>query len=201
MVAASPARAADQDTQFWLTASAGVPLSGDSSVTLEASPRLRSDAAGGEQYLLRSTFDTRLADWLGVGGGVAYIASRGGDETRLFQQFTLKRGALAFRTQIEERFFQNAPRMQLRGRERVQLTLPLDPGDKVAGSAELYYIFQQANPAADPRIDQWRFKAEWRHRLSPKLEFSAGYLLALAPRKNAPDRISHIPQLAFAYSF
>jgi len=197
----APAHAADQDTQFWLGVSARVPISHHVGVTLEASPRIRSAAAQSDQLLFRSTLDTKVKSWLNVGLGAAFVASDGPNEFRLFQQVTLTTGPLALRSQLEERWFDGAPRVQLRARARAQLTLTVDSRDRALASAERFYVLQAAQPADRPKTEQWRFKLEWRHKLSPRLEFGLGYLLAIAPREGASSSVSHVPQLNLAFAF
>lgn len=201
LLSAAPAMAAEEDTQLWLGASAKVPLAEDFSVTLDGSQRFRSDKAGAHQQLVRATFELEAAEWITLGGGMAYLDSEAADETRLFQTVTLRTGPFTFRTQLEERFYEGFDRPQLRGRQRVMFTVPLGESDRLLLSTELNYFLQDQDPAKDSRVDHWRFRADWRHHLTPKIEVSAAYMAMLSPRPDAPDRLSHVPTLSLAYSF
>jgi hypothetical protein len=195
----SPA-SAQEDVQLWLGTSAELPLADGVTIVADASQRFRSASAGGDQQLLRAGLQVDVADWLTLGAGAAYLDGST-NEKRLFQSATLHTGNLALRTQLEERFFDGAARAQLRGRERIQLTFPIDSADRLLASAELNYILRDQDPAKQDRVDNWRVRLDWRHRFSPHLELAAGYMAQLAPRADAPDWLSHIPSLSIAYRF
>lgn len=197
----SPAAAVEEDTQVWLTSAAEVPLGDNLAVSIDASQRFRSPAAGDDLQLLRAGLQYEAADWLVLGGGIAYVEADTADETRLFQSVTLRTGRLLLRSQLEERFFEGAMRPQLRGRQRVQLTVPFDDNDRIQPYVELNYILQHQDPALEDRVDHWRFKLDWRHKFTARLELSAAYTALLAPRPNAADRLSHVPSLSLMYSF
>jgi hypothetical protein len=193
---ATPALAADEDTQLWVTAATAVPLAEDVSGNFEVSYRFRE---GGDQMLTRGAVDFRLSKAVTVAGGAAWVDFAGGHEFRPHQQLTFTTGPLAFRTRVEERFIAGADRMQLRLRQRVQLTQPLSSEARLSGTAELLYIARTENPAAKARVDSWRFGVAASHRLSPHFEAQLGYLLIYAPRSGAPDRVSHVPQLTLTF--
>src|SRR5262245_34795840 len=109
------ARAADEETQVWLTGTMVTPLAEDVTGTFELSRRIRE---GNDQVLLRGNADYRLSGVVSLGGGAAYVNSIDGlletgedKEFRPHQQLTLSFGALSFRTRIEQRLFENADRM------------------------------------------------------------------------------------------
>ncbi|WEK47595.1 MAG: DUF2490 domain-containing protein [Candidatus Andeanibacterium colombiense] len=198
---ASPAGATEGDTQFWMTASAEAPLAGGVTLSADASQRFRSPAAGDDIQLYRAGIQVAAANWIALGGGIADVESDSADETRLFQSVTLKWGKLLSRSQLEERFFEGAARPQLRGRQRFTLTVPLDRNDRLQPYVELNYILRNQNPAVSGTVDHWRVKLDWRHKLTPHLELSASYMILLAPRPAAEDRLSHVPSLALLYAF
>jgi hypothetical protein len=191
---------AEEDVQFWLGTSTELPLANGVAIVADASQRFRSAAVGGDQQLLRAGLQVDATDWLTLGGGAAYVDGST-DEKRLFQSATVRAGNVTLRTQLEERFFEGAARAQLRGRERIQWTLPIGSADRLQASAELNYILRDQDPAKHGRVDNWRFRLDWRHRLSPRLELATGYMAQLAPRADAPNRLSHIPSLSIAYRF
>jgi len=194
---AVPARAANEDTQLWLYFNGVVPLKDDATATFEISPRVRE--AEGDVLLTRATVDIPAADWATVGAGGAYIEFAGGRELRAHQQVTLTAGPLAFRTRVEQRFFEGEPRAQLRLRQRVATSVRLAERTSLTGSAELLYIARTENPEDEARVDSWRALAGVQQRLSPNLTLGLNYLLMLSPRENAPDRLSHVPQVTLVF--
>jgi hypothetical protein len=66
------ARAADEETQLWLTGTAAVPLTEDVAGTFELSRRIRE---ADDQILLRGNADYRLSRTVSLGGGGAYVNS------------------------------------------------------------------------------------------------------------------------------
>jgi hypothetical protein len=190
---ASTARAADEDVQLWTTQSASVPLTEHITGSLDVSERYRE---GGDQLLSRASADYKLSDAATVGGGLAYVVTvDGANETRPHQQLTLTFGPVALRSRVEERFFDDADRMELRLRQKATLTWPLAEEWKASLAGELLYIAQSQDRDADPRVDQWRANAAIARRLADKLEGTIGYLAILSPRDGRPDRLSHVAQL------
>jgi len=192
-VAAFPACAEQQDTQLWLYFNTVVPVATNANATFELSPRFRE---GGDQFLTRGTVDFKVAPGLSLGGGTAYGENHGGaDEFRTHQQLTLTAGPLAFRTRVEERFFTGADRMQLRLRQRIQLTEPVARDTRLSLAGEVFYIARPENRTSDARVESWRGSASLQHRFSKHVEGTLGYLLLYAPRAGKPDKLSHVPQL------
>jgi hypothetical protein len=185
--------AADEDTQLWLYSSAVVPVAKNATATFELSPRFRP---GGDQILTRATAEFKLAPSVTAGAGAAYIDTHGGrDEFRTHQQLTLTAGPLTFRSRAEERFFDGAGRMQLRLRERVQLTEPVGHDNTLSLAGEILYIARTETRTAKPRIDSWRGTVSLQHHLSKHVDGTLGYLLIYSPREGLPDKLSHVPQI------
>jgi hypothetical protein len=190
---ALPARAAEEDFQLWITESASVPLSSAMHGTLDASQRLREN---GDQLLARATAELRLSRAAVIGGGAAYISTIGSaDEFRPHQQLTLTYGPLAFRTRIEERFFEHADRMELRLRQRIGATIPVSHDLRAGLAGELLYIARSQSSGNGAHVDQWRGNATISRRLGDTLEGTLGYLAILSPRNGEPDRLSHVAQV------
>lgn len=192
LLTAGPARAAEEDTQLWLTGAVAMPLSADLNGNLEVSQRFRE---GDDQWLVRGNVDLKLSRPVSLGAGATHAEAGGTEEFRLHQQLTLTAGPVAFRTRVEERFFEGADRMQLRVRQRAQVTLPVDAETRAALSGELFYIARSHVAGAGDRLEQWRLNATLTRRLSGRLEGTVGYLFIATPRPGAPDRVSHVPQL------
>jgi len=194
---AAPARAADEDTQLWVTQSASVPLAEGIDGTLDVSERYRET---GVQLLTRASADFRLSEVAVVGGGAAHVITEGGaEEFRPHQQLTLTFGPLALRSRVEERFFDGADRMELRLRQRATLTQPLSKSLKAALAGELLYLARTRNAGDGDRIDQWRANATLTQRLSPGLEGTVGYLMIFQPLDGGPDKLSHVAQVSISY--
>lgn len=194
---ATPAWAADEDRQAWLSTNAtGTVLPGVTGL-LEASYRLRSDDP--EQLLTRASVETAVGHGMALSGGVAYVEFAGGYELRPHQQVTVASGPVVFRTRVEQQFFHGADRMQLRLRQRVQVVQPLGPATKATFSGELLYIARSQTQGSSARRDQWRAMASLQQRLSRHIEGSAGYLAIYSPRDGRADRLSHVAQLSLTF--
>jgi len=197
------ALAADEETQLWLTGTTVVPMAEHIAGTFELSRRIREND---DQVLLRGELDYRLSPTVSLGGGGAYVNSIDGlletgedEELRLQQQLTLTFGVLSFRTRVEERFFEDAERMQLRIRERVRASVPVGNDLDAALSGEVFYMARSEDEGVEDRIAQWRLNATLSYRLSHTLEATAGYLYMYTPRTGAPDQVAHVPQLTITY--
>lgn len=202
-----PARtqAADDETQFWLNGTAVVPLGDDWSGTFDVSRRFRDDD---DQILLRGNADYRVSDRVSLGGGAAMVnsidglAETGNDlELRLHQQVTLRFGAFAFRTRLEERFLEDSDQMQLRVRQRVQTSLPVTRGLDASFSGELFFIARSHLDEGEERVSQLRFNGTLTHGLTERIDVAAGYLMLYTPRRAQPDTIAHVPQVTLTYRF
>ncbi len=187
---ATPAHAADEDTQLWLSIAANVPLGEAATAIFEISPRIRE---GDDQLLLRASAEAELAEGVTVNGGMTLVKSAHAQEIRPHQQLNLVAGPLSIRTRLEERFFSGGDRPQFRLRQRVQLGWKLDTATQIAGSVEALYILRSEVPNGKARMDQWRGEIALKRKLSPHLDASLAYRGNYYPRENAPDRYSHVP--------
>jgi Protein of unknown function (DUF2490) len=188
----APARAAAEDTQLWLFLNGVVPLDDDLTAALELSPRLRD---GADQLLARGSVDWQASRELQLGGGASWVDFAGGHEFRPYQQVQLTHGPVEFRSRVEERFLAGADRVQIRFRQRIQLTLPLAQGLRGVANGEVLYIARPQSRTASARVDSWRANVAANYRLSPHAELGLGYLAIYSPRAGARDRLSHVPQL------
>ncbi len=193
---AVPARAAEEDVQGWLVMTGTVPLGPQTSATLELTPRFREQ---GDQLQSRASFDLALSDRASIGGGATYVEFAGGRELRPHQQVVLRAGPLSFRTRLEQRFLEGAPRAQLRLRHRAAANLPLGERTMLTGSGEFFHILRPERAGQAARVEQWRASLAVQRRLSERIAVGLGYLLILAPRSGAADRISHVPQASLVF--
>jgi len=197
------ALAADEETQLWLNGTMVTPLAEDVSGTFELSRRLRE---GHDQVLLRGTADYRLSKTASFGGGAAYVNSIDGlletgedREFRVHQQLTLSFGALSLRTRVEQRFFEDADRMQLRIRQRIQASTSVARNLQGAVFGEVFYIARSEDEGGKEQIAQWRLNASLTRKVAPTLEATLGYQLMYTPQTGQPDKIAHVPQITLTY--
>jgi len=190
---AIPAHAADDDFQLWISESVSAPLSPATHATLDLSQRIRET---GDQLLARGTVELRLSPVAAIGGGAAYVETiDAADEFRPHQQLTLTYGPLALRSRVEERFFEDADRMELRLRQRIGLTVPVSRRLHAGLAGELLYIAQSQDSRRGAHVDQWRANATLTRRLGDTLDGTLGYLAILSPRTGQADRLSHVAQV------
>ena len=191
------AAAADEDVQVWVPLTFSHSPDEDLDLSLEITPRFNGAADGSDVILARVNADYRLSPHVAIGGGAGVFEYANGSEIRPHQQFTFKTGQLALRTRLEERFVDGADRMELRARERVQANFPLNEATSLTTSAEALVRLRSRRQGEKVRVDQLRFIASLGHRLTPWLSGSAGYMMILTPVASGPDRISHVPMIAF----
>ena len=195
VLAASPAAAAEEDTQFWLTGTVVAPVTRDVSASAMVSQRWRETT---DVQVYRGALDWKFSPRVAIGGGLTYVEAGAAHEWRTNQQVALTFGHFSLRTQAEEAFRPGAARAQIRLRERVQEVFPVSERDSISGYVEAFAIVR-TDGTGKARFDQLRTALSWQRRLNAHLSASAGYMLTIAPRSHAPDRLSHAPQLAMTY--
>jgi len=193
---ASPACAADDDLEFWGYLDVVTPVGKNATATFELSPRIRDS---GDQVLTRGTVLFKVAPGVRVGGGAAYVVSEGANEFRPHQELDLTTGAWAFRTRLEERFFQGADQVELRFRQRVQATHYFDKKTRMTGSGEFLYILQSSSSTGEPHVDSYRAKVALYHKLSPRWEGGVGFLYMYQPVQGGTNKVSYVPQLMLTF--
>lgn len=201
MAIASPAIAATQESQMWITESATIRASKADLVTIDSSQRARSDAgSGGEQFLARIAIDHRLTTLLHVGGGIAYLKSEVDQELRLFQQVTLGKGIWLARTRMEQRFFDNAERASWRLRQRVQASVPLDRAKRwtAIAATELFFHLNRARASDKTGLATMRHQVGLRHPINDHVDAQLLYMRQQTFRDGRPDVVSHIPWLTLS---
>jgi hypothetical protein len=198
----SKARAADEDTQFWLLGFMRGNLNDDVFLVVDSSMRIRGPQTGADQQTIRVTVEKGFAqNRLRLGGGAAIFETAGQTEFRPHQQLRYVRGGIDVRTRFEQRMFPGATTTELRLRQRVQYTH--EASDKVAliGSAEWFGVLQARDPGRQEGTEQVRFVVAAAVDIGNGVEIQPGYLLWYAPREGRRDAISHVPQLAINYRF
>ncbi|MEE4206084.1 MAG: DUF2490 domain-containing protein [Erythrobacter sp.] len=196
----SNARAADEDTQFWLNEIVTGDIAEGTTLTVDATQRFREDRDG-DQQTLRFTLEKEVARDLDLGGGIGVFETGGLTEIRVTQQATFTPGRFALRTRLEERFFDGADRAELRFRQRVHYNHPIAEKWEGTVGVEWLALVQPRDADRGPQTDQWRFQAILSHEISDSIEVGAIYWLVVSPRGERVDRINHIPQAVLTWRF
>ena len=198
----SSALAGDEDVQFWLNANAQTNLNDDLRLTLDGSLRFREAARGNDQETIRITAEQTVGKGISIGGGFGVFETGGATELRTHQQLGVAMGRFAALTRLEERFFDNGPRMELRLRQRLRYTQPISAEWSASIEGEYLHLLQTRRE--DPRIrtSEWRGRVAVDYRASGSVSLGAGYLVIHTPGGNVtPDRTSHVPQAVIGYRF
>ncbi|GJL91947.1 MAG: hypothetical protein DHS20C04_16060 [Hyphococcus sp.] len=203
----SHAHAADHDGQVWLTAAVNIDLADRWGGVLEAQTRIGDDIStmkvsqfkGILLYDLTSTFSA------GVGYGYMIANKPGGDiaENRIWQEVNWKidsgdKNGLAFRTRLEERFFESGNDTGWRLRQRVKLTRPIRDGSStyLFGSGEFFFALNDTDWGARDGFSESRLSAGIGARLSRMLKIEGGYLNQCKPKSAAEDDMNHVLTLS-----
>lgn len=198
----SIARAADENTQLWIIGVTRTDLDGQTRATLDGSLRLREGARGGDEKTIRLTLETELGNDVSAGGGAGVWDTQTGEtEARIFQQFTITRGALAARTRLEQRIFDGADRVELRFRQRLQYSAAISDTVSASLDAEWLHLVQTRSRQGPQYRDQFRSRAGVTARLARGLTAGIAYLVIYDQRGAARDRFAHVPQVTLDWRF
>ncbi len=197
----SSALAADEDVQFWLYGVVTGDLDDNTRLTLDASARWREQRRGDEQQTLRINVEQEIADFAQIGGGVGVFEAGGVTEIRPHQEMTLTAGRLSARTRIEQRFFDNADRVEVRLRQRLRYSMPVSSKIDARLDGEFFHLAQTQLRNSDAARDQWRGRAEIGWRTAPRLRVAIAYLVIYTPTPFAPDPVNHVPQVWIEHRF
>ncbi|GBH29628.1 DUF2490 domain-containing protein [Sphingobium xenophagum] len=198
----SPALAATQESQMWITEMATIHASKDDLVTIDASQRARSDTgSGGEQFLARIALDHRVSPAVQVGGAIAYLKSEVDQELRFHQQVTLSKGIWQARTRMEERFFDNVDTASWRLRQRLQASVPLDRAKQwtMIAVTEFFFHLNRARPSDRTGLAVMRQQIGLRHPIGKNLDAQLLYMRQQTFREARPDVVAHIPWLTLSW--
>lgn len=198
----SSARAADEDTQFWLTGFVRGKLSEDVYLTIDASQRVRESRIGPDQQILRVTIEQQVAEGVRIGGGASVFETDGQTEFRPHQQIRYINNGWDLRTRLEQRMFPGAENTEWRIRQRVQYSHEASERVELIGSVEWFGVINPRSAARDPDgAEQVRLLAAAAFDVGGGVEIQPGYLLWYSPRGTRADGISHVPQVAINYRF
>jgi hypothetical protein len=202
MATSSPASAATQESQLWMTEMATIAVGKADLVTIDSSQRARSDAgSGGEQFLARIAIDHRIAPAVQLGGGMAYLKSEVDQELRFHQQVTLSKGIWLSRTRMEQRFFDNADTASWRLRQRVQASVPLDSAKQWTAivATELFFHLNRARASDKTGLATMRHQIGLRHPVNRHLDAQFLYMRQQNFRDGRPDVVTHVPWLTLSW--
>ena len=195
------ARAAEDERQLWLGASASTKATPGDIVVIDIGHRFRRDQSGGEQQLARIMLDHAVADGVQIGGGFAFFHSGPEQELRTFQQLTFTHGIWQSRTRLEQRFFDTADEASWRLRQRVQASVPIDTAKRwtLVAAGELFFHLNRAKPSDKSGLAVMRQQAGLRHALSKSIDIQALYMRQQTFRDDRPDAVAHVPWLTLSW--
>jgi len=196
---AIPAHATEEDAQVWFYYNTVVPLDDKTTALIEFSPRWRDE--GPDLLQTRATVEMDLSRALSIGAGAAYIEYSGGSEFRPHQQISFDAGPISFRTRLEQRFFEDAPRPQIRFRQRVATSVPLGEHTELTANVEYLHNLRPERRDKEAGVDSWRGLIGIEQALSEHLTLEVDYHVILAPREGKPDQLSHIPRMTLTQRF
>jgi hypothetical protein len=189
-----------EETQYW--ANQGVSTMVDDATTLafDLSERFLDAPVARHQYLASIAIDRRIAPGVSIGGGVTWSQVGQVNEYRPFEQLTLTRGAMAARTRIEQRMFDNTDGAVWRLRERLQLAVPLDPARRWTGTlnVEGFFNLNRTNSSSTAGLTMVRTLVGIRRTLGRRLSLALSYQRQQTLVANGEDVVTHQPIMAFA---
>lgn len=195
------AAAADEETQFWIDGNVSYDLGDGFAASVQIQPRIQLDDTANDQLFLRAGLDYRVSDFVQIGGGMITLGEYDPTEVRPYNYVNLGNGPLTARTMAEFRFFDEADQMELRIRQRVQLSQPIsDSSTNILVSGELFYTAQTREEGGEDRVTQWRLIAGVTNQLNDNLQMQL-YYLALGIPREGEDALAHIPTLGINYRF
>lgn len=193
---------AQQDVQLWIYAIAQGEIGDGTRLTLDGSARWREEARGDEQQTLRFTIEQEVDDGLRLGGGFGVFETSGGaTELRPHQQLNVSLGRFSARTRFEQRFFDDADRLEIRFRQRLRYTQPISDEVTASIDGEYFNLMQTRNRDRDAAVDQVRGRVIVTYHGSESFSLGASYLYIYTPQPSRADQINHVPQLVLTRRF
>ncbi|MET0337491.1 MAG: DUF2490 domain-containing protein [Caulobacter sp.] len=167
-LAVSPAVAADEDFQAWLSGTGTIGLTPNVDATAEAHFRYYDDAGYLGQLLLRPSLTYKLRDGWALTGGYAYVrtdptAGATSKEHRVWEQVGYRfvssdTMTITGRTRLEQRFFEGRNGTGWRVRQQVRAAFDLPRAGKVQAVAwnETFYSMNDTDFGQRAGFDQTR---------------------------------------------
>ena len=201
IVAVTPAGAATEEAQAWITQSVNIAATPTDTVSLDLSQRFRSDSSNGDQQTVRTLLEHRIARGVQIGGGFSFFHSGPEQELRLFQQASFTHGLFLARTRIEQRFFDTADRASWRLRQRFQASIPLGSpkGPVLVAATEFFLHLNRARPSDKIGLAMMRQQIGLRQPLTKAIDAQLLYMRQQTFRDNRPDAVAHVPWMTLSW--
>ncbi|QHL91088.1 DUF2490 domain-containing protein [Sphingomonas changnyeongensis] len=201
LLAAAPARAADDVAQVWYATLATGPIAGKTLIWLEGQARIGEAPQRQRQFILRPAIGRQIGRTTQIHAGYAYVptgtAARLRDEHRFWQQIAFRivrtdRIQLLGRSRIEQRLFSGED-MSWRLRQQIRANLPLGGKDGVSLVlwSEGFFNLNAPAPRFRTGIDRWRNQIGLNIPVTRSISFEPGYLNQYV-RRRGEDAMDHI---------
>lgn len=198
---AAPAKAAENELDFWLNPSIAKDVGNKSHVEIETQQRWFGNNPD-NLYVARLWFGREITNGVEVRVGVHRGWEGEGRENRLMQEVSYKlTGVLKGRTRLEQRFLNDEPRTAWRLRQRVGLSVPLtedEDGWSFAANAEGFLTLRAASAGGQTGLTGVRTFAGVERDFE-RVDVSLGYTRQQNIRRGASDRIGHAPTVALTF--
>ena len=209
---ATPALAADEDSQAWVAANATIGVSKDIVVWLEGQARFTDNVGNLGQVLIRPGLGLKLGPNTTAYVGYAYVHTdppgpAKSNEHRAWQQLSFRIAGngkgltVTGRSRLEQRWVEGANDMGWRYRQQLRLTAPI--GGKVRGVAwsEAFVALDDTSWGQRSGIDRWRNFVGIAVPASKAVTIEPGYLNQYVVRQGAADRIHHVASITLSAKF
>ena len=200
----SPARAADDDFELWISPSVAVEIDRRTEVEIDTIARLRDANTGGaDTYYVRGWVHRRVSSALMISIAAERRRSGSQHETRLSQQVSLRSGLFRARTRLEQRFVEGTPNVGWRLRQRAGLSVPLDRRGRWGAviHAEALLTLEPTSPGGDTGLTGIRTYVGTEFEASNNMSLGLGYMRSRDIRSKREDRIAHAPVIEIALHF
>lgn len=202
---ATPAFAADEGLEVWLTQNVIYHLDSNTTTRIESTQRFRNANDGRpDTYFVQGWIGQEIDDNNTVELGIEKrVNAPGADEIRVHQQIVTRLGLLRNRFRLEQRFVGNASQTGWRVRVRPGVQVPLDKEQKwsLRGDAEFFLTIKPTLEGGKTGLTEQRTHFTLIHRVNDHLNLSFGYMRAQTIKKNSQDVVAHAPTFAFEYNF
>lgn len=200
---AGQAHAADDRFEVWLSPTITKALDDDTAVEFETAQRFRDADKGPDTYYARLWLHQDLSDAISLSGGIEGRVNDGDtEETRLIQQAAFKSGMVRARVRLEQRFVDDA-RFGMRVRARGGIKTQLSADRKWQGYADLegFFTLRSTSLGGQDGLTGVRSQIGVTRDLSDNLTVGLTYLRQQDVRRNAQDRVAHVPLIGIDFSF
>lgn len=203
--ASTPAFAADEALEVWLTQTVSYHLDSNTTARIETTERFRNANDGRpDTYFVQGWLGQQIDNNNLVEVGIEKrVTAPGADEIRVHQQVSTRLGLLRNRLRVEQRFVDNSGQTGWRVRVRPGVQVPLDKEHKwsLRGDAEFFLTLKPTRAGGQTGLTEQRIQLILIRRVNDHTNFSFGYTRSQTIRKSNQDVVGHIPTFAFEYNF